>query len=374
MEIRVDKLRDTLKLLSPVIPKKTALPVLKNVLFKDGKAIATDLETTAILDLPEACEECLIPVTEVSELLKYVPGNEKLTIETIGKSLRLSWKNGKAAYQVAKAIDYPSAIPSDSLISEQEIDGSILIKTLVSMVGYAATEDSRPVLTGVSLYLGDEVTAAAGDGFRMVYQPLSLSFGKDGTAIIPAKSIPILSTIWEKTPLVAPLSDSLIHQITAKRKIRLSMGGKDNIPAWMAFEFGPVKVIIELIAGNPPVFKALIPVPVKKVQVMAPELERAVLRLKDIAKEGAGIIRLSWTETELTVSAKSEDTGESEATIPVNGQDGAGRFGINATYLAEYLKGKDGVVTFGITTESAPILFQYPDFPITVIMPMMVQW
>ena len=142
----------------------------------------------------------------------------------------------------------------------------------------------------------------------------------------------------------------------------------------MGFQFGQAKVYTRLIAGNPPDFKALIPVPAKKVLVMAPDLERAALRVREIAEDSSGIIRLSWTETEMTVSARSEESGEIEATIPVSAQDGPGRIGMNVKYLMEYLKGKDGLVNFGITTESAPILFQYSNFPLTVIMPMMVQW
>ena len=107
---------------------------------------------------------------------------------------------------------------------------------------------------------------------------------------------------------------------------------------------------------------------------MAPDFERAVLRVRGIAKEGAGIVRLVWTETELTVSAKSEEKGESEAKIPANALDGPGHIALNVSYLVEYLKGKDSFVTFGVTNDSSPVLFQYPRTPATVVMPMFVQW
>lgn len=376
MEIRVDKLRDTLKLLSPVTPKKTTLPILKSILLTDGKAVATDLTTSVVLDLLEIDGKCLIPVAEVLELLKYVPGNEKVTIDTTSRNLHLSWDGGKAAYPVGNPADYPEAVPSDQPMLEKEADGGLIVKVLNSMVSYAATDESRPVLTGVALYLGEHVAAAAGDGFRMVYDSLPLSLGTEGTAIIPTSSIQILNSLWDKVPVTAQLSSSLIQQITAKRKLVISLGdGKDNtIPTWIAFQFGRTKVIVKLISGNPPDFKTLIPVPTKKVQVMAPEFERAVLRVKDIARDSSGIVRLVWTDSEMTVSAKSEENGEAEAVISVNAEDGPGRFGINVNYLVEYLNGKDSLVTFGVTTESAPILFQYPNCPKTVIMPMMVQW
>ena len=101
MEIRVDKFRDTLNLLKPAIPKKTAIAILKSVLLDNGKAIAADLQTSVVIDLPEADGKCLVPHAEVSELLKFVPGNEKLTIEWAKKSISLSWDGGKAAYPAA---------------------------------------------------------------------------------------------------------------------------------------------------------------------------------------------------------------------------------------------------------------------------------
>ena len=68
---------------------------------------ATDLENTVSVAVPEAKEELLLPYRSVSELLKYVPGDEMLTIEPNGKTIKLSWKGGSAAYDVKDVQDYP---------------------------------------------------------------------------------------------------------------------------------------------------------------------------------------------------------------------------------------------------------------------------
>ena len=75
----------------------------------------------------------------------------------------------------------------------------------------------------------------------------------------------------------------------------------------------------KLIAGTPPDHLALLnnfhePI---KVKLMAPELRNAVRRLVGIARDGTGIVRLKWTETAMTVSARSEEMGEVSAEIPV---------------------------------------------------------
>ena len=123
MQIRVDRLRETLKLLQPVVPSKPTLPVLNHVLLKDGQAVATDLEIMAALGLPEVEGECLIPHRSVSELLRYVPGNEMLTVEVQEKVLHLTWEGGKASYDVADPEDYPP-VPEVKARAEVQLTGT----------------------------------------------------------------------------------------------------------------------------------------------------------------------------------------------------------------------------------------------------------
>ena len=77
MEIQVSKLREALELLSVVVPKKTSLPVVANVLLTDGMMVATDLETMVTLEFPEAVDPMLLPHREVTEFLKFIPGDQK---------------------------------------------------------------------------------------------------------------------------------------------------------------------------------------------------------------------------------------------------------------------------------------------------------
>jgi len=52
IEVKVKKLRETLALLYPVIPKKSKLPILNHFLLQGGKAIASDMEIQVSLELP----------------------------------------------------------------------------------------------------------------------------------------------------------------------------------------------------------------------------------------------------------------------------------------------------------------------------------
>jgi len=321
------------------------------------------------LELPEAEGGCLVPHHSVLELLKYVPGNEMLTIERKRKRLNLAWDGGNASYDVAEPEDYPP-IPEVEPKATGNLDGDKLVATLDSVVDYCATDEKRPVLTGVILSLGETIEIVAADGFRMAYQTLSLSFPAEDTVVIPAPTVRILSYLWEKVPPAVPLESSLVRQVTAKRQLELALGD-----ARLMLHFGRVTLVSQLIAGTPPNYRQLIPEDTPlKVRVFAPELERAVRRLREIARDSSGIVRLSWTEAELTVSAKSEDKAEVRAEVPVQTEGGSGRVALNLSYLLDYLKGKEGLLTIGARGFPDPVLFRHSTSPLVMIMPMNVQW
>ena len=146
MQIRVDKLRANLALLQPVVPKKPTLPVVTHVLIQEGQMVATDLENTVSLNVPEAREGLLLPFHAVMELLKYVPGDEMLTLEPNGKTIKLSWKGGSASYEVKEAQDYPP-IPMPEFQTEGDLNGDLFIEALLAALPYCATESTRPVLS-----------------------------------------------------------------------------------------------------------------------------------------------------------------------------------------------------------------------------------
>ncbi len=368
IQMRVDRLREVLSLVQPVIPRKTALPVLTNVLLKDGEAIANDLETMVVLEFPEAEGVYLIPHRPAQELLKYVPGNELLTIEQSNKSLKFSWEGGKAKFDAADPKEYPPAPEVKDSVSGT-VDGDRLIPALMSVVDYCSADESRPVLSGIGLSLGETIEVAAGDGFKMAYQILPVSFPAEEKVIIPAHTIRVLGQLWKKIPPVVPLEDSLISQVMTKRQLELTLG------TGLKAHFGRVTIFSKLIEGSSPNFSQLIPQePPLKVRILAPELERAVRRCTEASRDGPGIIRLIWTETAMAVSAESEGMGSVEAKVPVQTEGGAGKVAINLNYLLGYLKGKEGLLTIGAKGVGDPVLFRHSTSPLVVIMPMHAQW
>jgi DNA polymerase-3 subunit beta len=372
MQVQVRKLREALQLLEPVIPRKTALPILHNVLLKDGQVIAGDLETFVSIDLPEADLECLIPHGAVMQLLKYVPGNEMLTIEADGE-LTLNWDSGKSSYPREKPKDYPQA-PELKLKTEGNMDGNVLIAALASAASYCSSDSSRPVLSGVAIFPGENLDVAAGDGFRMAYQTITGTFPLEQPIIIPSAAVELLRSLWQHTKPEVTLGNDLVKLVTNKRYVDIALAEAKSGTELLRLCFSGVTALIKLIQGTPPDFKKLIPQEIPTTVKFFPgELERAVKRLRAIAKDNKGVIRLVWTNDTMTVSAKSEEMGEAEGTLPVQA-DNPGKVGLSYQYLIEYLGGKEGVITMGVSSGTAPVVLRHRASPLVLVMPMMVQW
>ncbi len=371
MEVQVRNLREAMELLRPVVPKKPTLPVLSFFLLKNGQAMACDLERAVVVDLPGVEGQCLVPFHSVLDLVKYIPGHEMLAIEQSGRDLTLSWSEGKASYQTHEPEDYPPLREPEAKVREI-VDGDTLVPTLLSMVRYCARGDERPVLNGVTVYFGDSIELAAGDGYRMAYKALPIAIPAAGdlkTVIITTETIEILDHLWSKAPR-SPQGDSLAEIVASREKMSLAFGD-DRLVA----KFGPVFVGSQLIAGTPPNWRQLIPSePPMQVHIYAPDLERAVRRVREVAEGGGNIIRLVWQDGSMTLSARAEEKGEIEATIPVEIQGEAGRTALNVNYLLEYLKGKTGLVTMAVSSPQSPVLFRRGGAPLVLIMPMFVQW
>ncbi len=372
MEIQVNKLRELMTLMKPVIPRKSTLKVTGYIRVGDGKAVATDLETMVIYDLPEATEPMLLPYASLADTLKYIPGNT-LKIEAQGRKLSLAWDGGTAIYPTEDVQDFP-VLPELETRAEGLIDGDTLVSAMQAALPYTATDTQRPVLSGVTLVLGSPIEVAAGDGFTMSHQVLGLTFPLEEKAIVPARGVFILGHVFDKTPRTPPsTADSLISVITAKRQIHIALIGENKLRA----DFGQsASVVINLIQGNPPEWLQLIPKgePILQSHLFAPQLEAAVKRVRDIARDGSGIVRMEFADGKLTVSATGEEQ-EIRATLDViRSQGEPGRTAINYTYLLRYLAGKQGIITLSKYDNTGPLVFEYQKSPRVLIMPMFVEW
>ena len=161
-----------------------------------------------------------------------------LTIEPNGKTIKLSWKGGSAAYDVLDVQDYPEVTRIPEFQAEGDLNGDLLLEALLSALPYCATESTRPVLSGVTVYLGNVLQIAGADGFRLSYQSLKQSYPVQQTIILPANTVKVLEHLWHKSPATVPLESSLVRQLMAARPLKLSLA-----EGMADFQFGNIRLI-----------------------------------------------------------------------------------------------------------------------------------
>ena len=377
MEIKASKLKELMELVKPAIARRPTAKSVTCLSLGNGKAVATDLETMIIANVPEAEAPMLLPYSQIAEMLKYVPGHETLKIEQKGKAVSLSWNEGSASYPTEDFADFP-VLPAMTARAEELVDGDTLIAAVKSVLPYTAGDDTRPTLSGVTLMLGSPTSVAAGDGFRMAYQAMGILFPLEEKVIVPARSVAILEHVFMKTPRTPPVtSDSLIKVVIARRQLRLSL----IEPNKLRLDFGTsASVVINLIQGQPPAWVSLIPKgePILQRQLFAPQLEAAVKRVGAITrkgKDGHEAVRLQFlTNGKLEISACVEDQEISSSIDPVTTMGEVTKIAFNIRYLLDVLNGKTGIITFSRYTDTGPAVFEYQKLPKVLIMPMQVSW
>ena len=370
MEVQVSKLRETLSLLEPVVPKKHTLPVLKFAHLGEGRAVATDIEVAVSLELPEAQEDLLLPVKGVLEFLNGVPGLLVARLTTEGKRVAIAANFTRASWESADPQDYPP-IPRVEAEGEGVLDGTPLVKALVAVLPYASTEDARPILTGICLTLGAEMEAAASDGFRLAWEKIPGRLAGEGNLIIPARAVSLLEGLWKKgaVPELGQAIDP-VAMARAKRLIRL---GWERKKALLEMRFGGILLTTQLIQGTYPNYRQLVPAETgASVTVQAEDMLRALKQVRGVSKDASGIVRLRWEGETLTVSARAAEVGETEVDILAQAT-GPGKTALKWNYLLEYFSSRAGSVTLATASPSAPVTFSHRGTPHVVTMPMQVK-
>ena len=375
MEIQVSKLRETLKLLEPVVPKKATVKSTGYVLLGNGRALATDLEIAVRVELPEAVEPMLLPVMAVQAFLETIPGHRLVTLTAKEKSVALTAGTMEAEYTTEDAADFPP-IERRDFEHDAVLNGEALVKALVTVLDCSAKEDTQPVQHGVCLSktlgtetTGDDIAAVGADGFQLGVEKIPGKLPGEKPLIIPRDAIKLIERLWSKAAAPDLTGVETPAQLAmAKRPIRLEY----NSDA-LQLHFGRVTMLVKLIQGTYPNYSQLIPTNFTSiVTVWAEDFQRVLKAVGKLAKNSSGITRLEWSEEKLKVSARAEEYGSSSGTIGAKCTS-PGRIAFNIVYLENWLAPLQGEVTISSTSPSGPALWSHPKST-RVIMPMFVQW
>ncbi len=368
-----------LSIVQRAVATRTTLPITQNVLIATDnsrvKLAATNLDIAISAWIGAQIEEegtITIPARMLSEFVNSLPP-ERVDVVSEENGLDLACARFNAHINGQDPEDFP-AIPSvtDGVIGRVSPD---VLRDAINRVGFAAaTEDSRPVLTGIKVEIsGDAFTFAAADGFRLaVYEGKLLEPVADAESlefIIPARAL------IEVNRLISGQSDPVEFTVTPQKSQAM-------------FRMDNVELVSQLIQGTFPNYKQLVPENYETRAVVNQGAFLQATRTASIfARDGSGIVRINVSPDEdeqalgkMQVSSRAEELGNNVGELDARVEGGEAKIAFNSKYLTDVLDVLgDGEVAMETTSPSSPGVikpaaedeaYKYTH----VVMPMFVQW
>lgn len=364
-----------LAIVGRAVATRTTLPITNNILLTADesrlKLAATNLEIAITYWLGAKVEEegaITIPARLLTDFVNSLP-NEQINLTLSPRTLTLELKCARSEARIngEEAEEFPP-IPSIEEGVATTIDPEALRLAIAQVVFAAATEETRPVLTGVHCqFYGDTLTLAAADGFRLAVHkaPLTQPVAEMTEVIIPAR------TLNELQRLISDEEEPV--------QITISPNGSQVL-----FRLKDVEMVSQLIQGAFPNYTQLIPQSyVTRAEIGLPDFLKATRTASIFAREGSAIVRLQITPGEelapgkVVLSARAEEVGDNVGEVDAIVEGEEAKIAFNNKFLADVLSVlHEDKVILETTNPSSPGLIRPvgTDNYIHVVMPMFVQW
>jgi DNA polymerase III subunit beta len=356
------------------VAARSPLPITSNVYISSEngrlKLAATNLEITMTCWIDAQIEEegaITVPARLLADFVNTLPNDRiSLTVAPRSRQVRLACARNEASISGLDADDFPQPPVVNDGVSV-ELDAKGLRQAITQTVFAAATDDSRPVLTGVDTkFEGNKLTLAASDGFRLsVYElPLDASIAEPAEIVVPARALSELNRLLaeEENPVTLRTNASKTQVL---------------------FRLENVEMIAQLIQGTFPNFGQLIPPShTSRAIVEVGEFLRETRIASVFARDGSGIVRLIVTPGEgvtsgkVSISARAEEVGDNNGEIDAAVEGEGVKIAFNGKYLQDVLSALEGQLAMETTGPSSQGVFKLlgDDRYTHVIMPMFVQW
>jgi len=354
---------------------RSTLPITQNILLAAEqsrlKLAATNLEIATTCWIGSKVEQegtITIPARLLIDFVNSLP-NDLIDVTLPPNSHTVELKSGRFQAQIngIDAEDFPP-IPQISDGMSTNIEATALKEAITQVAFAAATEESRPVLTGINTeFDGRELNLAAADGFRLAVHKMTLAapINEKTTVIIPAR------TLNEVNRLLGEQEEPVQIVINPQKTQAL-------------FRLKEAEIVSQLIQGSFPNYSQVIPQSyTTRAVIDVSEFLRVTKMSSIFARDASGIVRLvitpgaELTPGKVTVSAQAEEIGSnvSEIDALVDGEEA--KIAFNVKYLADVLSIlRQSQVALEVTTPSSPGVIRPMgvDNYVHVIMPMFVQW
>jgi len=379
VQVLQENLQRGLSIVGRAVATRSTLPITANVLLQTDKGrlklAATDLDIAMSAWVGAKIDEegaTTVPSRLISDFVSSLPpATVQMEIPERSRQMKLECARNESSINAMDAEDFPR-IPEVRDGVAIQLDARALKRAIERVEFAAASDDSRPVLTGVHMKSdGTRLTLASADGFRLAVSDISLTMppGESVEIIVPARALRELGR--------------LIGEGNEPVEMRIN-GSRTQV----LFALTEVELVAQLIQGTFPNYNQLIPTEYNtRCIVDVDEFKREARIAAIFARDGSGIIRLQMAPSqngmpgELKVSARADEIGDNEGKIDADISGDASKIAFNARYLQDVLNALAGKVALEMTSPSSQGVFRpispegtEPDTYVHVVMPMFVQW
>ncbi len=375
VQVLQENLQRGLSIVGRAVATRSTLPITANVLVATDEGqlrlSATDLDISINVRIGAKIEDegaTTVPARLIQDFVSQLPpATVSIEAPENTRQAKLECARTESTVNTMDVSDFPriATIEDGPAL---ELDAATLRRTIERVEFAAATDDSRPVITGVSIKSDEgKLTFAASDGFRLAVSSIDPGQGAPDTdlnLIVPARAL------REVARLIGDGSDP----------VRLRVNENQT---QVQFSLTDVELVAQLIQGTFPNYSQLIPSEYNTATVVDVEDFTRGARVAAIfARDGNGIVRLQvhpasdGSSGKMVLSARAEEVGDNEGEIDVKVDGEPAKIAFNSRYLTDVLDVLEGEVRLETTSPSSQGVFRpaTDDGYVHVVMPMFVQW
>lgn len=293
MRFMIDSQALTAGVLSVIkaLPVRTSMQILEGVhLSAEDNVLrlkCSDLMLEKECRLPAVVEEAgkaIVPAKLFAEVVRRLP-NETAEIVVSGKSVEISCGRVQMSLQTIDYEEFPEMRFSGETFTvrmDREECRNLILETVFA----TAQDDSKPILTGVLLELGEEIKAVATDAYQFAMRTVPLEHPTpEKTVVIPGRSLLEVARMMDETEEDVDLTFTRTH---------------------IKVDVGHTMLTARLLDGDYIAYRQILPKEYKtRALINRTELMEAIDRAQLMAREGNNNIIMRFGGGKLTINANS---------------------------------------------------------------------
>ncbi len=363
MKLQIDReeFEEALKKAKEATEKKSALPILTNLLLvTQGDRLiikATDLENYLLLSVKADVEEegsVCVSSRSLSDIIRNLP-SAVINLENEADKLVITGGRSRFRLPTAPPEDFPEFPELQE--GQESISGNLILEGIDKTEYAIAKEEARIALQGMYMR-GHEgrIHFVGSDGHRLALFEPEGSFSYE--LLVPRKSLKVIRRL-----------------LTGIEDVRVSKSEDGSFAHFTTEEW---KLMVRLLEGEYPDYIAVIPKEFSaEVLVDADEIKRALKRLSGLSEGKIFPVKITLSDNLAIIEFADPEFGEGREELDVDYIGEPFEIGFNGKYLLEALESFDSErVWIRFTTPDTAALLESDDFEKDpyrcIIMPMRV--